>query len=137
MASLFSGSLRPKLRALACCFIPETADASETQWAELEATVTRAVAARPPALARQLAALIRLLDGLALLRYGRGLAGLDPVRLTRLLERLAHSRLLLLRRGIWGLRTLLQLGWYTQSSVTAALGYRAEPAGWSRSGGLR
>jgi hypothetical protein len=130
VAPLFRASLRPQLRALAVTFVPETAGATTTQWAALEATVDRAVAARPASLGRQLILLIRLLDGLARLRHGKGLDRLDSGRRTRLLERLAVSRLPLLRRGIWGLRTLLMLGWYTQPEVAAALGYRATAAGW-------
>ena len=38
--------------------------------------------------------------------------------------------MLLFRRGVWGLRTLVMMGWYTNPSVIAALGYRASAAGW-------
>ena len=130
MTSLFTASLRPKFRALAAGFVPETSLATETQWATLEATTARAIAERPPALARQLAWLIRLLDLLSWIRFGRGVTRLDARCRSALLEGLAASRLLLLRRGIWGLRTLVMLGWYTQAEVAAALGYRASPAGW-------
>ena len=131
MASFFTASVRPKFRALAVSFVPETARATEPQWAELEATVTQAIAVRPPALSRQLALLVHALDGIAWLRFGRGVARLAPEQRAALLEALATSRLLLVRRGIWGLRTLVLLGWYTQPTVTAALGYRASAAGWS------
>lgn len=129
MASLFTRSLRPKLRALAISFIPETALAHGEQWAALEATLEHVVQSRP-GLRRQLVLLIGLLDAAARIRYGRGLLGLDTVRRGALLENLAASRWLLLRRGIWGLRTLVMLGWYGQPEVTAALGYRASAAGW-------
>ncbi|HEY9383450.1 MAG TPA: hypothetical protein VIP80_08025 [Gemmatimonadales bacterium] len=131
MTAFFSHSTRAKLRALAASFVPETALATAQQWAAFEAAVEHAIALRPAALRRQLGLLIRGIDGIALLRYGRGVARLDPRRRTTLLETLASSRWLLLRRGIWGLRTLVMLGWYTQPSVTEALGYRASPAGWS------
>jgi hypothetical protein len=130
VAPLFTDSLRPRLRALARSFIPETAFAREEQWAALETTVEHAVASRP-GLHRQLELLVGLLDGAARIRYGRGLARLEATKRGALLERLATSRWLLLRRGIWGLRTLLMLGWYTQPEVTDALGYRASAAGWS------
>lgn len=130
VASIFTAPLRPKLRALAQCFVPETALATGEQWAALEAEVERTISVRPEALRRQLVWLIHLLDAAAWLRYGRGLARLDVERRSALLSRLAASRFLLLRRGIAGLRTLVMLGWYTQPEVTAALGYRASPAGW-------
>lgn len=125
-----TASRRRSFRALAAGFVPETALATPAQWTTLETTVAGALAARPPALARQIAALILLLELLARVRYGRGLARLDARRRTALLETLAAAPLLLLRRGIWGLRTLVMLGWYTQDEVVAGLGYRARAEGW-------
>lgn len=123
-------ALRTALRALAESFIPETAAASATELAHLVAGIERALAARPESMRRQLGLFVRVLDAAARLRYRRGLATLDAVRRTALLESFARSPVLLFRRGIWGLRTLIMLGWYTQPSVVAALGYRASPAGW-------
>jgi hypothetical protein len=130
VATFLTPSLRPQFRALAASFVPETAAAAPAEWAALEATVERALAARPASLRRRLALFIRILDLFARLRLGRGLAALDGARRAAFLERVAASPLPLLRRGVWGLRTLVMLGWYTQPSVTRAIGYRAEPAGW-------
>ena len=131
MISLFTVSLRPRLHALAVGFVPEIGLATAAQWNALEAAVDHAVSSRPPALRRQLASLVGLIDWIARIRYGRPLIGLDAAARDRLLESLAESRLALLRRGIWGLRTLIMLGWYTQPEVAASLGYRASPLGWS------
>lgn len=131
MASFFTSSVRPSVRALAASFVPETAFATEQQWAAFEAAVEHAISGRPASLRRQLGLLIRAIDFAAVLRYGRDMARLDPRHRSALLEAMATSRWLLLRRGIWGLRTLVMLGWYTQPAVTAALGYRAVAAGWS------
>lgn len=90
----------------------------------------RALAARPAAMRRQLGLFLLVLDAAARFRHLTRFTSLDPARRSALLESLSRSRLLLLRRGIWGLRTLVMLGWYTQPSVTGALGYRASPAGW-------
>ena len=130
MATFLTTSLRPRFRALAASFVPETAAAVPAEWAALEATVERALAARPASLRRELSLFIRVLDLTARLRTGRGLAALDEARRAAFLERVAASPLPLLRRGVWGLRTLVMLGWYTQPSVTRAIGYRADPAGW-------
>jgi hypothetical protein len=122
--------MRSALRTLAAGFVPETVDATPAEWAELEARIDAALAARPEAMRRQLALFVRLLDAAARFRYRLPLARLDPSRLRALLEWFAASPVLRLRRGIWGLRTLVQLGWYTQPTVMAGLGYRATPAGW-------
>lgn len=89
-----------------------------------------ALAARPAAIRRQVLLFIRLLDGIALVRHRQRLADLDLETRTRFVENIASSRLLLVRRGVWGLRTLAQMGWYTQPGVQHALGYRASAAGW-------
>jgi hypothetical protein len=120
----------PAFRALAPSFVPETAGASVAEWAALESTVDAALARRPAALRRQIALFLALLDLWARLRYRAPLARLDPARRSALLEGFARSPLLLFRRGIWGLRTLVMMGWYTQDGVMAALGYRARAEGW-------
>ena len=123
-------AVRQHFRALAVAFVPEIARCTPTQRDELERIVSSALAARPTALRRQVQLFIWILDGLSLVRYGRRLARLDLARRTALLQRLASSRRLLLRRGVWGLRTLVMMGWYGQGDVQQALGYRASPAGW-------
>jgi hypothetical protein len=96
----------------------------------LEVVVAGALAARPPAVQRKLVLFIRALDVMARVRYGRPLARLDPVRRTALVEAVGRSPLQPLRLGVWGLRTLIQMGYYTQPDVQADLGYRATAAGW-------
>lgn len=111
-------------------FIPETASAEPAAWDRLEATVEQALNQRPPGLRRQIVLFIRMLDLVSLARHRTRLASLDPERRTRLLEGMAASSLLQVRRGVWGLRTLVQMGWYTQPEVQQQIGYRASPAGW-------
>jgi len=123
-------ALRSVLRELAETFIPETAGASDDQWAALEARVEQALSVRDQAMRRQLGLFVRVLAAAARVRYRTGLDSLEPARRTALLDSFARSPVLLFRRGIWGLRTLIMLGWYTQPSVIAAVGYRADPAGW-------
>ena len=123
-------ALHSVLRELAETFIPETAEASDDQWAALEARVAQVLSVRDEATRRQLGLFVRVLTAAARVRYRTALTSLDPARRIALLEWFARSPVLLFRRGIWGLRTLIMLGWYTQPSVVEALGYRADPAGW-------
>ena len=111
--------------------MPEIAFATAAEWSALEAAVEHSLAIRPPALRRQLVLLIRAIDWIACLRHGRRLARLPPAERDRLLAGLSVAPIALLRRGIWGLRTLIMLGWYTQPEVAAGLGYRANAEGWS------
>jgi len=53
-----------------------------------------------------------------------------PAARTRLLASLQDSRLLLVRRGVWGLRTLAFVVYYGRDEGRAAVGYRASAGGW-------
>lgn len=121
---------RESFRAAAVAFVPELDSADSATWNALETVVAQALASRPPAIVRQLAIFLRLLGLLSRLRHGRSLARLAPTARAALFHRLERAPLLLLRRGIWGLRTLTFMGYYTQPAVVASLGYRAGPAGW-------
>ncbi len=123
-------ALRPQFRALASTFVPESASLDERGWVEAEAIVESFLAAKPATIRRQLALLVRVLQLLPLLRYGRPFTALDAARRTRFLEALQDAPVLLLRRGIWGLRTVAFMGYYGREAARAAIGYRAKPGGW-------
>lgn len=123
-------TVRPAFRALATAIVPRAADLSEDQWREVEAIVQDALLERPVALRRQLILFIRLADLLPALRWGRPFRRLDPARQARFLTGLERSRLFLLRRGFWGLRTLVFMGYYGRPEAAAAIGYGARLRGW-------
>jgi hypothetical protein len=123
-------SIRPVLRAIAVTIVPESAQLDEREWMALEDIVRGALEPRPRALQRQFILLVRMIDWLAVLRYGRRFTALDPDHRQRFLERLQNAPLLLIRRGIWGLRTLLLMGYYGRPAGARAIGYRADPRGW-------
>ena len=50
------------------------------------------------------------------------------------LSRLERSRILLMRRGFWAIRTLIFLGYYTRGDVAESIGYGATAAGWEARG---
>lgn len=122
--------VRAAFRALATTIVPEATALDENGWAELERIVEDALAGRPPKMRRQLRALIRVLQLRPLLRHGRTFTALDPERRARFLARIQDSRILLLRRGFWGLRTLVFMGYYARPAAAGAIGYRAHPRGW-------
>jgi|SRR5919198_3154363 hypothetical protein len=134
-ASSLLERLRPVWRAVATSVVPEAAHLTATEWAEADAIVTRAIAARPSREQRQLALFLRLLEWLPLLRYGRRLPALDAGRRERFLRFVQRGAPLLVRRGFWGVRTLAFMGYYGRPAAAAAIGYRADPHGWEgRSG---
>lgn len=131
MADPVLPAVRPAFRSLACAIVPEAATLDETGWDEVEGIVEHALAERPPLVRRQLVAFIRLLQLLALLRFGRPLARLTVARRARLLAAVQRAPLFLLRRGLWGLRTLVFMGYYARRAAGDAIGYRASARGWA------
>ena len=121
---------RDTFRAVAMSVVPEAAALDAVQWEEAEWIVARAIAARPARVQRQLTLLLRCLEWIPLFRYGHRLSRLDPARRAEFLDSLQTSRLLLVRRGVWGLRTLALMGYYGRPAALAAIGYRADPRGW-------
>ena len=121
--------LRPAFRAVAVTVVPEAAGLDEAGWRDLEEIVERALAQRPPRLRRQLLLFIRVIELLPAVR-GPRFSGLAPAARARFLAALERAPLLLVRRGFWGLRTLILMGYYARPAAARAIGYRAEARGW-------
>jgi len=122
--------MTPILRAVVTTVVPDAATLDTAAWTEIDTIISGQLAQRPRALRRQLAVLLRLVDWLPLLRYGRRFTTLDAARRTRVLAALERAPALLLRRGIWGLRTLALLGYYGRTAAAGEIGYRGDPRGW-------
>jgi hypothetical protein len=122
--------LRARFRALATAIVPESRDLDDAGWADIEAIVEDALAARPAAVRRQLGIFIRLLSWLPVVRFGRPFTRLDADRRFRFLHGVETSRLLLFRRGFWGLRTLVYMGYYGREEGYRAVEYGARLRGW-------
>jgi hypothetical protein len=120
-----------RFRAIMAAVVPEAVALSEDEWQDAASIIARVVATRPAGVRRQLAVFVRALDVVALVRHGHGLRALPTVKLTTLLESLARSRVLALRRGVWGVRTLAFMGYYGRPDAARAVGYRASAAGWA------
>jgi hypothetical protein len=110
--------------------VPDAARLDEAGWGTLEDIVEQALALRPPRLRRQLRIFLSVLQWVPLLRYGRPLSALNFTQRTRVLATMQDAPLLLLRRGFWGLRTLILMGYYARPAARAEIGYRADPRGW-------
>lgn len=122
---------RATFRAFATAIVPEMAELDAQGWDEAERTIEHALSARPPKLRRQIRLLLRVINQLPRLRYGRPFTALDVGRRVRFLEQLQRSPLMLVRRGVWGLRTLVLMGYYTRTATMNSVGYRAHPRGWN------
>jgi hypothetical protein len=124
------GPVRETFRAIATTVVPEASKLPPEEWLELERIVEQGVALRPASIRRQLRLFVRILNVLPFFRFGRTFRALDRDRRTRFLESIQDAPLLLLRRGFWGVRTLIFMGYYARSSARAEVGYRADVRGW-------
>lgn len=124
--------VRDRFRALALTIVPETSQLEPEEWAELEAIVETALSKRPPGMRRQFAFFVRLLDFLPRLRWFTPFRKLHPDRRARFLRGMQSSPIFLFRRGFWGLRTLVFMGYYSRPEGYAAVGYDAHLRGWLR-----
>lgn len=125
---------RATFRAFAATVVPEMAAFDDAAWSDVERTVAHALSQRPAAMRRQLVLFLRVIENLPRLRYGRAFSALEPPQRASVLHRLELAPLKLLRRGVWGLRTLVLMGCYTRAEIMDGIGYRAHAAGWAARG---
>jgi hypothetical protein len=123
-------AVRAPFRAIAETIVPEARSLGESEWREVEAIVEAALDKRPPAMRRQLALFVRAITLVPLARYGRRFTALDRDRRTRVLASLESAPSLLVRRGFWGLRTLIYMGYYARPAAARSIGYAATRDGW-------
>lgn len=122
--------VRDTFRAIAATVVPEASALDEAGWSALESLVEKTLERRPASMRRQLVLFVRAIEHLPRLRWRRPFSALGPEERTRFLSGLEHAPVLLLRRGFWGLRTLVFLGYYARPEAAAAIGYRADARGW-------
>lgn len=126
--------VRALFRAVTRAAVPGSDAFDERCWTRAEAVVDEALSERPGSVRRQVVLFLRVLDMLAWLRFGRGLARLRPETARRLLAALERAPVLLLRRGVWGVRTLAFMGCYAPEEAHAEIGYGAVARGWEARG---
>ena len=126
--------VRSPFRAIVRAVAPAASELDEAGWGRVETIVEDALAARPEGVRKQFVLFVRILNGLALIRHGRALERLSRERAQRFLAKLERFPLLLIRRGVWGVRTMAYMGYYGQPDVRRAVGYRAALRGWESRG---
>jgi hypothetical protein len=123
--------LTTRLRPLAEAFAPPIADFTPAQYTASLARMELRLAMETPALRRQLRLLIAVLYLLPVVWTGRTMARLPLPKRVAILAWLQDCPLQLVRVGVWGLRTVVFVGYYADPAVQTALGYRPHPGGWS------
>ena len=129
------GPVRAIFRAIVCAVVPAAESLDEAGWSRAEGIVDEALADRPGSIRRQIVLFMRLVNWLAFVRYGRPFTRLDADRAGRFLSSFERSPVLLLRRGLWGVRTFGYMGYYAQDIIRREVGYAAAKEGWAAAGG--
>jgi hypothetical protein len=126
--------VRHLFRAITRAAVPASERFDDVRWDRVEEIVDGALAERPAEVRRQVVLFIGIVGVLARVRYARRLERLPPERVRALMAFLERAPVLLLRRGLWGVRTLAFMGCYAQEGARAELGYRANGGGWEARG---
>ena len=103
---------------------------NDEQWREFYRVIDNALTKRPAKMVAQLKLFLKILNVISLIRYRRPLQRIDKSQRVKLLSSIEDSKLLLFRRGFWGIRTLVYMGYYANAETGTALGYRAAARGW-------
>lgn len=91
--------------------------------------IEHAVAARPPDVQRQLATFLGLLRLAPVARYGRPFERLSTDRQDAVLRWFQDAPLPRLRKGFWGVKTLIYMGYYGRPDVGSDIAYRPSRTG--------
>lgn len=113
------------LRVIAARIVPETGALDEAGAARFFAIIDSALMDREPGVRRQLATFLGVLRWAPLLRYGRPLENLPPGRQDAVLRWFEDCPVSLLRKGFWGLKAMVFMGYYGQPETHAGIGYAA------------
>jgi hypothetical protein len=117
-------------RSIAEVVVPEIRSLGDAEWRECTAVVEAALAKRPAAMRRQLGMFMRILNVMSFAHTGRSISRLDHEARAAFLAKVENSPVLLLRRGFWGVRTLVFMGYYARAACATSLGYAATARGW-------
>ena len=112
--------------AIQACAVPRSRAFSDAQREEGLRLVNHLLEDQPAGVHRKLIALLALIELLAWLTGGCGFPELDGARQTRVLGLLFDAPVPLLRKGFWGLNTLVKLSVFGQPSVYPDIRYQRE-----------
>ena len=126
--------LRAVFHALVYTIVPGALNLSGPDWEGLDQLVDGTLCARPPSQRRQLRLLLRLIQWLPVLRYGRSFTSLSPDKRAAFLSYLEDHCVQLIRCGVFAVRTLALLGYYGRPEAGREIGYAPDARGWEALG---
>ncbi len=120
------------LKVLAARIVPETGELDGAGQGRFFAIIDRALQERPPEVRRQFAAFLGVLRWASLVRFGAPLEKLAGERQDAVLRWFENCPVGLLRKGFWGLKAMVFMGYYGQPETNRLVGYAPETDGGVR-----
>ena len=120
------------LQVLAARIVPETTELDASRLSRFFAIIDTALLARPPEVRRQFAIFLGLIRWAPVIRFGTSLENLRPDRQDRVLRWFEDCPVGLFRKGFWGLKAMVFMGYYGQPETNELVGYAPEFDGGAR-----
>ena len=111
------------LQVLAARIVPETAELDAAGLSRFFAIIDKALQDRPASVRRQFATFLGVLRWVSLFRYGGPLETLRAERQDAVLRWFEDCPVSLLRKGFWGLKAMVFMGYYGQPETNELVGY--------------
>ena len=117
------------LSVLADRIVPETSELDAAGRTRFFAIIDEALQNRDPAVRRQFGVFLGVLRWASVFRYGAPFEKLTPDRQDAVLRWFEDCPLSLLRKGFWGLKAMVFMGYYGQPETNESVGYVANLKG--------
>lgn len=114
------------LQILAARIVPESTELDTAGAGRFFGIIDDALQEREPAVRRQFAVFLGLLRWAPLVRYGAPFEKLRPERQDAVLRWFEDCPVGLPRKGFWGLKAVVFMGYYGQPETNARVGYTPE-----------
>ncbi len=111
------------LRVLAARIVPETVALDQAAAARFFAIIDHTLLERDASVRRQFSIFLGVLRWAPLVRYGGSFEGLRKDRKDAVLRFFEDCPVSLLRKGFWGLKAMVFMGYYGQPETNQELGY--------------
>ncbi len=111
------------LQVLAARIVPETTELDDAGWRRFFDIVDGALLDRAEKVRRQFATFLGLIRSAPLIRYGESFEKLTSDRQDAVLRWFEDCPVGLLRKGFWGLKTMVFMGYYGQPETNELVGY--------------
>ena len=120
------------LQVLAARIVPETTELDKDGRDRFFAIIDNALFDRPATVRRQFAAFLGLIRSAPLIRYGKSFDKLTADLQDAVLRWFEDCPVGLLRKGFWGLKAMVFMGYYGQPETNEIVGYAPELDGRAR-----